>query len=369
MPRAGTIPPAPKPSFTPVPRREPAVRSIAASWRTLTGGTSEPDDPRRRTLIACSGGGDSCGLAIALAAAIPSPASLLAIAHVVHDLRPEPQALADRDAAAALAAALGLDFFQARILVRREGKNAEAAARRLRYRALADLAHQTHCPFLATAHHSGDQLETILMGLLRGAGPRGLAGVAPKRRVPQTPGSPPITIIRPALSLTRADLQHLCTSAGWVWREDATNSDQSRLRAALRHTVIPDLEQLRPGAARRAAHSAALLNDAAGLISDLAQALLAHAATDSAQGSLTWDRAHLRSQRPIILGALLKAAALSLSGDRGQDRLGSKQLNPMIRAINNQTTDPRRFQWPGLNLTITTHTVTLSRTPDARPTF
>lgn len=362
MPRAGTIHPAPPPSpppppaLRPIPRRDPAVRAIAASWRAQTGGSDQPDSPGRRTLVACSGGGDSSGLILALAAAAPA---LVVVAHIVHDLRPPAEALADRDAAAALAAALNLSFLEARISVRPEGKNAEAAARRLRYAALAELAGQARCPFVATAHHAGDQLETILMGLLRGAGPRGLSGVAPKRRLRDSN----IAIIRPCLTVARADLQRLCADAGWTWREDATNSDRSRLRAALRHTIIPDLERLRPGASRRAARSAAILADAAGLIAQHAEALLARA--ERGDSSITWDRGLLRGERPVVLGALLKAAAHSLAGARGQDRLGSKHLTPAVRAIRDGSTERRLFRFPGLALTVTTRTVKLQKVPNA----
>src|SRR5262249_13089156 len=154
-----------------LPRRtDPTVRAITRSWRSLTGGTSRGHDRARRTLIACSGGGDSCGLALALAAAISNPADLLVIAHLVHDMRPESEPLAHRDAPRDLASALGLPFVERSIRVKTAGGNAEAVARRLRYQALAQLASEHGCPFIATAHHAQDQLETMLMALIRGSG-------------------------------------------------------------------------------------------------------------------------------------------------------------------------------------------------------
>jgi tRNA(Ile)-lysidine synthase len=335
-------------------RREPTVRALALSWRTLTG----KNPPCRRTLLACSGGADSSGLVLALAAAIPNPPSLFVVAHIVHDLRPRAEALADRDAARQLAESLGLPFAESEISVRARRGNAEASARRLRYDALASLAAEHRCPFLASAHHADDQLETLLMSILRGSGPRGLAGVAPRRRL-----RPGITLIRPALSIRRADLQRLCTAANWRWQEDATNADESRLRAALRRQVAPLLESLRPGAASRAARSAALLRDAAAVIDDLADKLLA--AADRSNDSLSWPRDSLRAQRPAVLGSLLQAAAARLHAGRRRDRITGRIIEPAVRALRDRSTEPRRFVWSGLELAVTAHRVQLRRTADA----
>lgn len=332
-------------------RRDPAVRRIARAWRELTGGTDRPDTERGRTLIACSGGGDSSGLVLALAAA--GPAGSIVVGHVVHDMRPGAEAHADRDAAAELACALGLAFVQRSIRVRGAGANAEATARRLRYAALAEMAREAGCGFIATAHHAEDQLETVLMGLLRGAGPRGLAGVAPSRKLRGA------TLIRPALGVGREDLQRVCAEAGWTWREDSTNADRSRLRAAIRHGVTPELERLRPGAARRAARSAALLGDAAALVDEEVATLLS--AGRGTAPSLGWAREMLRGLRPLVLGALLKAAAAEVGDGKGRDRLGSEAVGAAVRAIRGREVRPREIAWRGVAVSITSKRVEIRR--------
>src|SRR4051794_36385139 len=108
-------------------RRDPVIAAIVRAWRRQT----TPHRERRAgagqpTLIACSGGADSCALVLALATATDR----LIVAHVVHDLRPAAEALRDRDVAKHLAEHLGLEFVQAHVRVRAEGGggNAEAAA-------------------------------------------------------------------------------------------------------------------------------------------------------------------------------------------------------------------------------------------------
>jgi tRNA(Ile)-lysidine synthase len=359
-----------------ISRRDPAVLHLALAWRDLTGGRARGQDLCRRTLLACSGGGDSVGLALGLAAAVSKPRGIFTIAHIVHDLRPREEALADRDTAAALADTLGLPFAEATIAALPEGGNAEAAARRLRYQALAVLAREHRCHFIATAHHAQDQFESILMALLRGSGTRGLRGIAPSRMMQSPPGKP-IRLIRPALDLDTADLRRFCTKVGITWADDATNRDTTRLRAALRHQIIPQLEELRPGAARRAARAARHIAAAQGVVGMRVLALLgrggqgdergeggdggeAMPAAADALGELAWPRESLRCEPPIVLGGLLRRAAAELAGRRGQDRLGARTLDPIIRALRDHTTDPRVFPLAGLVLTIDARRVMLT---------
>jgi tRNA(Ile)-lysidine synthase len=337
-------------------RRDPAVRRVARAWRELTGGTARGRDTRRRTLLACSAGADSSAMVLALTAAAPDPAATLVVAHVVHDMRPDADALGDRDAARELADALGLPFVQARVSIHSERGNAEAAARRLRYAALERLAAEHGCRFIATAHHAGDQFESMLMGLIRGSGPRGLAGIAESAR------RGTVRLIRPMLGLTRAECERLCREAGWPWRDDATNRDEARLRAALRLHVIPALERLRPGAARRAARGASLFAGAAALVRERAQGLLERAACDP---GFAWGRRDLRREPAVVAGDTLRRAAVCLCDGQHADRLGSRLVMPVVHAIRARSTNPRRFAWPGAEVTVDAHNVRMRRIPSS----
>jgi tRNA(Ile)-lysidine synthase len=332
------------------PRLDPAVRSIVSRWRRLTG-----KGPRgQRTLLACSAGADSSGLVLALTSAIRRPAETFVVAHIVHDLRPRPEALADRDAAATLAERLGLPFVEAEITVSSSKGNREGLARTERYRVLSTLAAGAGCPYIATAHHADDQLETILMGLVRGAGPAGLRGVSARRSIKGA-----ATIIRPALGVTHSDLQRICTGTGWAWREDITNKDATRVRAALRHDIIPRLEALRPGVARRASRSARLLGQAQVLV-DQGAAALRNAARSDADGWVIL-RSLLRAQPEIVVVEFLRSFARDRADRTGLDRLGAAHLDPVLTAIMDDHPQPRTFQWPCATITVTAREVTIRR--------
>ncbi|TVQ31123.1 MAG: tRNA lysidine(34) synthetase TilS [Phycisphaeraceae bacterium] len=279
-------------------------------------------------MVACSGGADSVALALGLRG-IGAPVTL---AHIVHDLRPAAETEMDRASVEALAERLGIPFVCDSIRV--QGGNKESAARRGRYRALSELARSAGIGFVATAHHADDQFESIVMALLRGSGVRGLAGVAPRRRLGEG-----VRLIRPMLGLRREDAERLCRESGVGWREDQTNLDTTRLRAALRHGPLKELEALRPGAATRAARSGAMLRDAAGLVQDRVCEVFGD--------GFEWERAALRRERAIVVGAGLRRAALKLTGGVGADRLGAKRVDPAVRAVRDEGTEPREFHWPG----------------------
>jgi tRNA(Ile)-lysidine synthase len=331
-------------------KRHTVVRAVRCAWRSLTGGPTTPDSARH-TLIACSGGADSCALALALASTLGAT-----IAHIVHDFRGRDAAMADHDAVRDLAAALGTPFVSAQITCRAHPGNLESVGRRLRYAALADLAAQNHCTYVATAHHADDQLETMLMRLARGAGPAGLAGIPPRRRL--VPG---IQLIRPMLALTREACQQLCIDTGWVWQEDTTNTDITRVRAALRARVIPAFKSIRPDIASRAADAAALQRSAAGVIAETADAIWAQATIS--ESSANWPRELLAATPPIVLGELFRLAHGHLAGTGRLDQLSSKSVQPIIRAIRGSAGQERAWTIGKLTIQLTRRSVVLAACP------
>lgn len=322
-------------------RREASVASVLRDWRRLT----SPVDARRAgpggpTLIACSGGADSTFLALALAAARP-PRDTLAIGHIIHDLRPPAQALADRDAAARLAATMGLPFYEASVQVRRQAGNAEANARRLRYAALTRLARANDLPFIATAHHAHDQLESILMAIFRGSGPRGWRAIAERRTVNG------VTVIRPMLTVSPVEARRVCREQGVPWAQDETNDDTSRLRNAIRHRVVPVLLELRPDAAIRGATFARHAREVWSLVQSLAGP---HATAHQ------WPRHTLRDMNPVVLGEVLRSAATRHRAGPN-DRLSARVIGSAVRLIRSTDTNPHALRWPGATVRITARDV------------
>ncbi|MBY0396964.1 MAG: tRNA lysidine(34) synthetase TilS, partial [Thermoleophilia bacterium] len=297
---------------------------------------------------------DSSALVIALAAAAGRNApTLLTVAHILHDLRPPADARADRDRAAALAAALGLPFVDDAVHVAALPGNAEANARRERYRALTRLAALHHIPFIATAHHSHDQAESVLMNLLRGSGPRGLSGTAAAR-----PLAPGVTLIRPMLTVPPHEARDLCTRAGWSYAADATNADTTRLRNAVRADILPRLLALRPGAEQRIARAAERCREADRAISRAARGLLRAGRTTD---GYAWPRDRLRAAPPAVLTQALRTAALKLAQPARTDRLPARTLTQAASLIASAQTDPKRLDWPGVTLEITSRSVTARR--------
>ncbi len=343
-------------STSPIELTRPAftiARRVASAHRKLIATGTGPA-PRRdlpRTLVACSGGADSSALVIALSACgFP-----ISIAHIVHDMRPPAESLADRDVARALAARIGAPFYEMTVSVKGKG-NTEAAARRERYRALAALAHEAGCSFVATAHHAGDQLETLVMSLVRGTGPHGLRGVAPRRRL--TDG---VTLVRPMLDTTRGECLELCAAAGVAYATDATNADPSRFRAALRMGPLTEIEELRPGASRRAGRTALLMRDLAGLLDAAADGV-------PSTGPGRWARESLRDHPAIVIGTVLRRAFASATSGRGADALRGRMIDDAVRIIRSAQTDPKTLNWPsGVVVTITAREVSVSALRDPGP--
>lgn len=344
-------------------RHDPAARAIVLAWRLLT----SPSNNRRagtggQTLVACSGGADSTALAFALART-----RKITLAHVVHDLRPRDQAEADRDAVRLLAERLSLPLLEDEVRVHASAPdsdaltprttNLEARARLLRYRALAQMAHLANARFVATAHHADDQLESMLMALMRGTSLRGLRGVHLKRVLHRTRADDdaaqlsrtPIWLIRPMLhpacTLDKAAAEALCRRAGLAWREDTSNTDQSRLRAYLRANILPLLNDLRPGTSQRAAQAAVQLQRAAHTIDRDVHAWIGKASrVQDPRGRVTelgFDRDALRFAGPYLIGEVIRRAFAILTDSRGLDQLASRTLLAIVRAVQDRSTDPR----------------------------
>lgn len=186
----------------------------------------------RCVLAAVSGGGDSQALLSVLARLAPKLGFRLLAHGVDHGLRPE--AAAELDLAEALATKVGVPFGRTRLALSRGG-NLQARAREARYAALRAVA-APHGALLATAHHADDRAETVLLRLLRGAGPRGLAVLPPRAQ----------DVIRPLVRSGKRDVLLHLERHSLDFAEDPSNKDAAYLRVRVRHEALPLLEELSP---------------------------------------------------------------------------------------------------------------------------
>lgn len=164
----------------------------------------------------------------------------LICAHLHHGLR---GIEADRDAdfVRELAGQLGIPFdlgyADVRAYMKETGLSLELAAREKRYEYLYQVAERYGASSIALAHHADDQAETVMMRLLRGSGPSGLAGIRPKRREKN------VELIRPLLRIYKTDLLQACRESGLVFVEDSSNLDKEMTRNSIRLDVLPFLGQ------------------------------------------------------------------------------------------------------------------------------
>lgn len=183
------------------------------------------------------------------------------VAHGVdHGLRPE--ASRELDLAEAHAKAVDVPFGRSVVAVARGG-NLQARARAARYAALTDAASRANATAIATAHHADDRAETVLLRLMRGAGPAGLAVLPPRATgsrpessgaradadddVPRGLRTPSIDRVRPLVRARRAALRAYAARHGIAYADDPSNADPRYLRTRVRREVLPLLEELAPG--------------------------------------------------------------------------------------------------------------------------
>ena len=193
-------------------RRLKELRTVSAGRLRLPGGD---------LVVALSGGADSAALAYLLVHLGRSFRSV----HVNHQL---PASAHLEAAARAVAGSLGADLEAAEIEIP-PGASLEGQARTARYRAL--LASLRPGETLLTAHTLDDQAETVMMNLLRGSGPAGLAGISPESG----------TLARPMLAVTRSETRELAALALLPFFDDPSNLDNSLRRNVIRLEVIPEL--------------------------------------------------------------------------------------------------------------------------------
>lgn len=206
-------------------------------------------------VVGVSGGPDSLALLHVLAGLRSQLEIAVHVAHLNHQLRG-----ADSDADAEFVTQVARDWdlpvtVEARdvaALAREQRRSLEEAARNARYAFLAEVAVRTRAPVIAVAHNADDQVETVLMHFLRGAGLAGLRGMT--YRVSLLPGGLPIPdeypaafyLVRPLLDIPRRDIEAYCSENGLTPRVDASNADATFFRNRLRHEALPYLGTLNP---------------------------------------------------------------------------------------------------------------------------
>lgn len=199
-------------------------------------------DPSRLVLVAYSGGTDSLALLISL----KKVGYQVAAAHFNHHLRQA--ADLDEQTAKTTAKALGIPFFagggDVQAMAVEHKLSVEEAARQSRYQWLLEQAEACQAQAVAVAHTADDQVETVLMHLLRGTGLDGLTGMSFRQVFPVWHS--PVPVVRPLLKAWRADTEAICREAGLVPVQDESNLSPRYFRNRIRLELIPYLQDYSP---------------------------------------------------------------------------------------------------------------------------
>lgn len=277
--------------------------------------------PGARVLAGISGGCDSVCLAALLRIARARGLLDLALGHIHHGLRPEAdeEETFVRELGRAWGLAVHVRRVRARETARARGWSLEQAARAERLAALRELCREADCSVLALGHQMDDQAETVLLRLLRGAGPRGLGAMAPRRRLSDGEADgEPITLIRPLLGCRRAEISGVARALGLAWREDASNRDRRHPRNRIRHELLPLLERdYNPRIVPALAELAGWQRLESGAVAQAAEAAAARCVSDATPSGVEVDLEGLSGEADAVATRVLWIAYQRLVGSGG----------------------------------------------------
>ena len=272
--------------------------------------------PNIAVCVAFSGGVDSTALLGALARGPRARLRLRAL-HINHGLHPRAEVWSAHCQSFARRMGVPLKVIAVRV-PRSRGASLEAQARDARYAALAGELHAGEV--LLTAHHADDQLETVFLQLLRGAGVPGIAAMPELTRFAAG------WLARPLLACTRVELAAWARKRRLAWIEDESNADERRDRNYLRRQVLPRIRSRWPGCAQAVARSARHAAHAQGLLEELGRAD-ANKAADGAALSVTALRALAPERRANALRVWINAAGWPAPDARRLQELAGPMLD------------------------------------------
>ncbi len=279
--------------------------------------------PAAPVVVACSGGPDSTAALVAVARG----GWPVCAAHIDHGLRSSEEAEGDRAMVERLGALLGVPVLTGTARGA-ELRTSEERAREARYRWLAGACAEAGAIHCVTGHTLDDQAETVLLRLARGSGLGGAAGMAGRAAWPlrEAGCGAHLSLVRPLLGLSRADVERYLRALGLEARQDPTNEQVHYARNRVRLRVLPEMERVHAGAAQSLAHFAGLARRDDEALESVAATEFARIATCS-PGVVALGRRALSALPPAVGARVLRRAA----GELGL-ATNASQLDALARA-------------------------------------
>lgn len=316
-------------------------------------------DNNTKLILAVSGGADSVAMTVALNNIIRD--KKLIIAHINHNLRGR-SSDEDQDFVTDLSRQLNLDIHPRSIDVKAfastQKLSIETAARVLRQNSLIEIANETQCTAIATAHHADDNAETVIHRLLRGTGYRGLAGIHPKTAITANTGQS--TFIRPMLCATRNEIIEYCTENNIPWRHDHTNDDYAYTRNRIRHLLLPELQtKCKTPLTQQLQNLTRISQKLLAKVDSQTESQWNNTVTNEDSDTIAFDKQNFANLSPIIAVELTRRALVHLGS--GQKKLTQHHYNKILQLAKTQHTT--KFDLPeGFTASANKQSIILQRT-------
>jgi len=286
-------------------------------------------EPGERVVVAVSGGPDSLALLSVLREILPAVPLHLTVAHFDHAWRPDSQD--DRDFVASMAAKWGYEFQTARAAG--GTPHTESAARTARYAFLRRIAGETNSTAIALGHTQDDQVETLLLHLLRGSGSRGLGAMRRRDR----------DLARPLLDISRHEIETYLARLHLTPRRDPSNEDPRFTRNRLRQQLLPAIDAFDSGARELLARTADILGEEDRYLDDA----IAHLSDDLVRDRVAFAKLPPALQRRLVRRLVPAAGFLEVEAlRRGEPPANTapEREAPAHLAVTTCACDPATFK-------------------------
>lgn len=288
-----------------------------------------------RVLVGLSGGPDSVCLLAILHRLKPEFSIHLSAAYIDHGLRPD-EIPYEIEFCRDLCSSIDIPFTTRPIDVKSHMKekklNKQEAARELRYKILHEIAAQKAANKIALGHNADDQAETIIMRLLRGAGPSGLSGIPPIRTQKSVLSIQKVDIIRPLIEIERHEIENFLETEGIGFIIDSSNLRREYLRNKIRHLIIPEARKLNMDVVKTISRTADIFRDEERYFEILVTKTLMKLITRKTDNTIELFLAPLEAMDTVILRRVLRRAIDETKGLRGISFIHIEDIMSLIKS-------------------------------------